>query len=284
MKELPSLAERICSPYDPEAHFSDKRSVTWTGYQVHLTETYEEDAAHLIVPAETCHSMVPDVARTAGIHHKLSEKQLLPAEHIIEAGYHDAALLVSSAQPYGMALIGPVRGNASWQAPANQGYDLTHFQIHWDEQRVICPPGKVSTKWRPGEDAFGNPIIALKFSRSDGKPCPVRSLCTRGETAPRHIVLHPREQHDALQAARERITSAEGKAPYKVRAGVEGTLSQGIRAFGLRRTRYRGLAKTSLQHVATAAAMNIKRAVNWLDGVGQAKTRVSRLAALAAAA
>jgi transposase len=69
-----------------------------------------------------------------------------------------------------------------------------------------------------------------------------------------------------------------------VRAGVEGTLSQGIRAFGLHRTRYRGLAKTNLQHVATAAAMNIQRAVNWLEGVSQAKTRVSRFAALAATA
>ena len=86
-----------------------------------------------------------------------------------------------------------------------------------------------------------------------------------------------------MYAARERITSAEGKAQCYVRAGIEGTLSQGIRAFGLRRTRYRGLAKTSLQHVATAAAMNIKRVVNWLTGIGHAKTRHSRFAALAAA-
>jgi transposase len=284
VKELPVVAERICSPYDPEAHFSDKRSVTWTGYKVHLTETCDEEAAHLIVHAETCHAMIPDVASTAEIHHKLAQKQLLPAEHVIDAGYNDAALLVSSAQQYGVTLIGPVRGNASWQAKADQGYDLTHFQIHWDEQRVICPQGKVSTKWRPGQDAFGNDIISLKFSRSDCKACPVRSLCTRCPTAPRNIVLHPREQHDALQAARERIISAEGKAQYNVRAGVEGTLSQGIRAFGLRRTRYRGIAKTNLQHVATAAAMNIKRAVNWLAGIGHAKTRRSRFAALAAAA
>jgi transposase len=80
--------------------------------------------------------------------------------------------------------------------------------------------------------------VNLQFSRSDRKQCPARSLCTRSQKTPRHLVLHPREQQEALYAARERIITLEGKAQYNVRAGVEGTLSQGIRAFGLRRTRY----------------------------------------------
>jgi len=96
-------------------------------------------------------------------------------------------------------------------------------------------------------------------------------------------VLRPREQQEGLSTARTRIRSVESKAEYDVRAGLEGTLSQGIRAFGLRRTRYRGLAKTSLQHAVTAAAMNIQRAVRWLEGIGQAKTRRSRFARLAPA-
>ena len=282
-KELPPVIERVCSPYDPEAHFSDKRSTTWTGYKVHFTETCDADTVHLVIHTETCHSMVPDVASTAEIHRKLAEKRLLPAEHVIDTGYNDAALLVSSAQQYGIRLIGPVRENSSWQAKANQGYDLTHFQIHWDEQRVICPQGKVSTKWRPGQDAFGNPIVGLKFSRSDCKQCSSRSLCTRSPNAPRFIVLHPREQHEALQATRQQMSSVAGKAQYNVRAGIEGTLSQGIRSLGLRRTRYRGLAKTSLQHAVTAAAINLKRIVDWLDGMSPTKTRISRFAALAAA-
>ena len=64
---------------------------------------------------------------------------------------------------------------------------------------------------------------------------------------------------------------------------VEGTLSQGIRAFGLRRTRYLGLAKSRLQHLLTAVAMNIVRMVAWLRGIPHAKTRTSRFAALATA-
>ncbi len=74
------------------------------------------------------------------------------------------------------------------------------------------------------------------------------------------------------------------KERYRVRAGVEGTLSQGVRAFGMRRSRYIGLAKTGLQQVCTAAAMNVSRVVRWLGGVPRARTRVTRFAALAKAA
>jgi Transposase DDE domain len=56
-----------------------------------------------------------------------------------------------------------------------------------------------------------------------------------------------------------------------------------VRAFGLRQTRYQGLEKTHLQHVAIAAAINIDRIVAWLDERPRAKTRTSRFAALAPA-
>ncbi len=68
---------------------------------------------------------------------------------------------------------------------------------------------------------------------------------------------------------------------YAKRAGIEGTLSQGVRAFELRRSRYFGQAKTRLQHIATAVAINIDRLINWLDETLRAQTRVSRFKALA---
>ena len=69
---------------------------------------------------------------------------------------------------------------------------------------------------------------------------------------------------------------------YAQRQGVESTLSQGVRAFGLRQARYRGLAKTGLQNVATAAALNLDRLTAWLAQRPLAPTRISRFAALTA--
>jgi transposase len=73
-----------------------------------------------------------------------------------------------------------------------------------------------------------------------------------------------------------------GQRLYAKRRGVEGTLSQAVRAFGLRRARYRGLAKAGLQNVATAAAINLDRLAAWFAERPLAPTRVSRFAALAA--
>ncbi|WP_370576543.1 transposase [Paracoccus sp. MC1862] len=65
---------------------------------------------------------------------------------------------------------------------------------------------------------------------------------------------------------------------------IEGTLSQAVRRFGLRRCRYLGQAKTHLQHVLTAAAMNLVRVDAWLRSQPRARMRQSRLATLLTAA
>ena len=44
-----------------------------------------------------------------------------------------------------------------------------------------------------------------------------------------------------------------------------------------------GTVKTHVQHIATAAAINIDRIVAWLDARPRAQTRISRFAALAPA-
>jgi transposase len=278
--ELPPVGERLCSPYDPEAHYSDKRRTQWVGYKVHLTETCDDDAVHLIVNTHSGPAEVPDVASTGDIHEALAKKNLLPTEHVVDAGYMDAELVVSSAAKHNVTLIGPARINGSWQSKANQGYDQSHFLIDWEHQFATCPQGHRSTKWRPGKDAFNSDIIALQFSRTDCSPCPVRSLCTRSASTPRHLGLKPRDQYEALQQGRAQHSSPEWRERYDVRAGIEGTLSQGIRGYGLRQTRYIGLAKTGLQHVGTAAAINILRVVNWLDGKQRETTRTSRFATL----
>jgi transposase len=119
----------------------------------------------------------------------------------------------------------------------------------------------------------------VKFRPTDCGPCAARALCTRSKQAARGLKLHPREEQEALQAARARLETDEGKQLYRRRAGVEGMLSQGVRAFGLRRSRYLGLAKTHL-HVITARAMNLARLAAWFTGDPPEETRTSRFARL----
>ena len=71
------------------------------------------------------------------------------------------------------------------------------------------------------------------------------------------------------------------KKQYRRRAGVEGSISQGVRSFHLRSCRYIGLAKTHLQHILIAAAMNMTRIVCRLRGDRHARTRITPFSALA---
>ncbi len=71
------------------------------------------------------------------------------------------------------------------------------------------------------------------------------------------MTVRPEAQHKALQAARAREKAEAFAKQYAKRAGIEGTLSQDVRCFDLRRARYIGLAKTHLQHILIAAAMNL---------------------------
>jgi transposase len=281
--ELPPVGERLQSPYDPEMHYSTKRQMEWSGYKVHVTETCDDDAAHLITHVKTCPAMEQDMTSTAEIHACLAAKGLLPSEHYVDSAYIDAALLVSSWHDHGISLEGPVRGVSSWQARTGQGYDLPNFVIDWEREQVTCPQGKVSATWRVARREDGSPRINAVFSRTDCGACAVRELCTPAKEARRAVYFHTRQEYEALNAARSRMHDPTWKERYHIRAGVEGTLSQGVRVFGMRRSRYIGLLKTGLQEVCSAAAMNVLRVVHWLDGWPRTKTRVTRFAALAPA-
>ena len=104
--------------------------------------------------------------------------------------------------------------------------------------------------------------------------------CTRAHTEPRTLTVRTQVYHEALQAARQYQMTEAFKERYADRAGIEGTLSQGGRAFGLRRSRYIGLAKTHLQHILIAVAMNLRRVMAWLTDPHPTKPRVSPFAAL----
>src|SRR5262245_4902505 len=88
-KDLAPAGQRINSPYDAEATFGNKRSTTWIGYQVHLTETCEPHQVHRITNVETTPAVAADVEQTAAIHAALAAKGLLPSDHLVDAGFVD---------------------------------------------------------------------------------------------------------------------------------------------------------------------------------------------------
>ena len=73
------------------------------------------------------------------------------------------------------------------------------------------------------------------------------------------LTLPPREVYELRQQRLAEQKTPAFVADYARRAGIESTLSEGVRSHGLRHSRYRGRDKTQLQMVAIAAAINLGR-------------------------
>jgi len=86
----------IASPYDLDAKYRVKRSTSWIGYQVHLTETCEPEAPRVITQVETTPATKADVHMTEPIQTDLIERDLKPDTHLVDGGYVEADLLVES--------------------------------------------------------------------------------------------------------------------------------------------------------------------------------------------
>ncbi len=277
--------DRVESPYDTDARFRAKGGTSWTGYMVHLTETCDEGAPRLVVHADTTPANVHEAPRTVPIHDALAAKGLAPSQHLVDSAYVSADHLIAARERHGIDLVGPGRRNLSWQSRAEHAFAAVDFAVDRDKRMARCPEGKESAGWFEGAGGPGRRgSVRVQFRAADCRSCPSRARCTRSRSgySGRVLTLLPRREHEALAAARAREGTVEGRRLYAQRRGVEATLSQGVRAFDLRRARYRGLAKTGLQHVATAAAINLDRIAAWFAGRPLAPTRISRFATLAA--
>ena len=281
--EVPPSALMIRSPYDVDARFSLKRETQWVGYKVHLTEVCDPEAPALITHVETTPGTTHDGQMTAPIHAALAEKQLLPGDHLVDSSYVDATLLVESQQHYGIDLVGPVPEERSWQAKAGEGFAKRCFAIDWDRQTVTCPAGATSVKWQESVGRPEEPVIHVAFARATCGTCAHRAACTRAKEAPRELTFRSRPEHEVLLHARTRQHTQSFKDAYGQRAGVEGTISQGVRVADLRHARYIGLAKTRLQPIATAGALNRIRLFAWFAERPREARRIAAFAALSPA-
>ena len=131
------------------------------------------------------------------------------------------------------------------------------------------PRGSVTTrnlvvlataKPTPNAVAFRSLRARSPFA-SNGQPHAGAALFLVNVFAPGqpHRTLTVREHHTYLQARRQDMKTDEFKERMHPRNGIEGTMSELVRRYGFRRSRYRGLAKTRLSNLMIGAACNLHR-------------------------
>ncbi|MDH2312375.1 transposase [Methylobacterium brachiatum] len=213
------------------------------------------------------------------LHAALATKDLLPARHLVDAAYIDADGLVAAARDHDVALTGPVPKDDQWQARAEGAFTIEAAHLDWDRQIATCPAGNDSWSWHPNHN-LGRTVIRIRFVAQHCRACSLKPRCTRSQR--RLLTPRSREEHDALVAARARETSSVFAVDRRRRADIEGTLSRGVRTMGLRRSRYLGLARTHLQHLLTATAINLGRLAAWIGDTPASRIRRSAFAHLMA--
>jgi Transposase DDE domain len=135
------------------------------------------------------------------------------------------------------------------QARARQDFAAADFTVDWERRLGICPEGGASSIWTPAVDKRTKAVIKIRFSENDCAVCPSRARCISPQATRkrprRSLTIRPEADDHAVQAARPREQSPAFAKLYRRRAGIEGTISQGVRACRRRRTRHIGLRRDS---------------------------------------
>lgn len=257
-------SDRVQNPHEPEATYAVKgqgqQKKEHVGYKIQVAESVSE--AVLAAGEPTRNFIVGIVTHQAHESDEVGAEKMeqeqaqmgweKPPVQYVDGAYVSAQKL-AEAQAQGRELIGPAQ-----PAPHKDGrFSTEDFQVNVEERTAICPAGKTNTQCsRLEEEATGKVSYRFEFS-THCHACPLRGQCLGKDQ--RHRTLVVGEHHTVLQARRQEQKTEAFKQRIKHRNGIEGTQSELVRGHGLRRARYRSLAKVKLQNYFIGAACNVKR-------------------------
>jgi len=261
-KRLAQPTGAIQNPHNPDAQWSSKDTLkekAWVGHKVQISETVEEQpretgepTKNVITAIVTQNATESDKAGMAVVFKEQKQLGLTKPETLYADGAYVAGPSIAEAVADGYELMGPA------PASPNRGvYTADAFQVNVERRYAICPAGKTSTQCsRLLSGKTG--MITYRFEWCGYcQSCVVKEDCLhKGE---RDRMLRVNEHHTLTQARRKLMRTEEFKKDMHHRNGIEGTQSELVRGYGLRRARYRGNKKTRLQNYFIGAACNIKR-------------------------
>jgi len=128
--------ERIETPYDPEARWSEKRSDGWVGYKLHVTETEDAELPHLMTDSAVTPSTQYDGTALPAIRKRQQQRGVLPRERYADCGYISGTL-IADGRPLGEELIGPMRTTSTPQSRLADGLTHADFLIDFERGHVF---------------------------------------------------------------------------------------------------------------------------------------------------
>ena len=262
----------VKNPHDPDVQWSSKEpngQKAWEGYKVQIAETVPEGQPSERQKGQPTTAFITEITTTEAIASDFEGRDIVEQrqdEHGLGAAdecYVDAGYIsddtLARAEQAGRVLIGPARPSRNASGAL---FTADDFEVSVADRQALCPAGHPSTQCSRLENATtGQVNYRFEWSyHCDG--CPFQSQCTTARSGRRMLVVG--EHHDHLQKRRREMPTEAFREAMKQRRGIEGTISEFARNGG-RRTRYRGLPKTSLCNYLHGAALNVKRLIRLLQ-------------------
>jgi transposase len=255
----------VHNPHDPDAQWSTKgtlpgKNKEWVGYKTQVAETLPSAEPDVKAPTDavitaivTQSAITSDHGSIKDVEEEWKREDLgKPKELYVDGGYTSGEVLADAARE-DREVHGPIQS-----APQrDERFSAEDFDVNIGQRVTICPAQHASTNCSRLEDNTGK--VSYRFEWNNGlcRSCEHRACCLGVHQPHRTLLVGQHHQH--TQARRREMKTDAFKLLMHRRNGVEGTISELKRGYGLRRCRYRGLIKTGLQNYLIGAACNIKR-------------------------
>lgn len=232
---------RVISVQDPEMRHGHKTS---TGkFNGHKAQIISDEKSEIIT----------NVAVTSGngndgqtVKELITESIVKPSILLGDTAY-GALTVRKDLEETGVNLVAPL--NTGPKKPDR--FSKYDFEIDFESQTCYCPAGETTNKTYKSKGK----VAAFVFPAQKCNRCALRDQCTKHGKG-RIVNINP-EEETRRQILKE-ISTDEFRQLYRRRPLIERKIAHLVR-HGIRKARYIGLAKTGLQVVFTAAAVNLKR-------------------------
>jgi transposase len=246
--------DRLASPIDPDARAGKKDSKRWTGYKGHIV--VEEDS-EIITAVETTPANKDDGSQLKGLLKQQEEDHDIVPEEISADKAYDSGANLELLDSKG------ITGHISLTRKANHYvadlFNVDDFVYNADTDMLTCPAGHTAVYHRRAVfygDRQTKKGTVFQFGPEQCNACHLKAKCHKSNRG-RSVYISYYEP--LFQQMKERLATEAGQEAYRQRYKIEHKVADLARWCGMRRCRYRGLARAKIHTLLAAIVSNVKR-------------------------
>jgi hypothetical protein len=241
--------DRVISVADPEMRHGRKSASP--RFDGHKLDVMTDEATELVLAVAVRAGNAADQDGTLPLLEKVQKVAGVEVETLLRDMADSDPELREATEEVGVDLVAKV------PPVTNAGrFPKTDFSIDTAAASVTCPAGVTTTEAKREKDHKGRPGLRFVFPISACAACALRAKCVKGDTAGRRVFVSRHE--DRMAAARAAEKDPETKALLRRRSKLERTIDH-LQDLGMRKARYRGRRKTTLQALLAATVTNFTR-------------------------